>query len=163
RSGTRIGERSGVRLRPAGIHQMTDPTLGLFFTAAAYGVGALVFLSAARGRGLATEGIALVALWGLVGGVLGARLTEWLLARWCSWRSGASVTGCSARVTSSSFTCCSTAPAASALSFYASAASRGAGCRWRSGRAWRWRPLQRWCCCSTADSSPYSNCRRREV
>jgi phosphatidylglycerol:prolipoprotein diacylglycerol transferase len=54
-------------------------TLGFLFTALGYGVGALVFFLAARERRLATEGIGRVALAGFVGGILGAKLTEWAL------------------------------------------------------------------------------------
>jgi phosphatidylglycerol:prolipoprotein diacylglycerol transferase len=56
-------------------------TLGTVFTALGYLVGALVFYLAARQRRLATEGMAHVALAGLCGGVLGAKLTEWTLTR----------------------------------------------------------------------------------
>jgi phosphatidylglycerol---prolipoprotein diacylglyceryl transferase len=57
-------------------------TLGSAITAAGYLVGVLVFYLAARQRRLATEGIRHVALAGLCGGVVGAKLTEWGLAHW---------------------------------------------------------------------------------
>lgn len=57
-------------------------TLGMLFTALAYVVGAVVFYLAARRRGLATEGVAYVAIAGLCGGVLGARLAEWTFGQW---------------------------------------------------------------------------------
>jgi len=52
---------------------------GDFFTLLAYVVGAAVFYVAARRNNLATEGMRVLAIAGLVGGVVGARLTEWLL------------------------------------------------------------------------------------
>lgn len=55
-------------------------TTGEAFTYAGYVVGALVFLLAARRKRLATEGIGWVALAGLVGGIVGAKLTQWLVA-----------------------------------------------------------------------------------
>lgn len=54
-------------------------TLGFFFTFLAYVLGALVFLMAARSQRLATEGMARIALWGVCGGILGAKASEWLL------------------------------------------------------------------------------------
>jgi phosphatidylglycerol---prolipoprotein diacylglyceryl transferase len=57
-------------------------TLGSAITAASYLVGVLVFYLAARRRRLATEGMRHVALAGLCGGVVGAKLTEWGLAHW---------------------------------------------------------------------------------
>lgn len=57
-------------------------TLGTIFTALGYVVGAAVFYSAARRRGIATEGIGHIALAGFVGGVFGAKVTEWVLAHW---------------------------------------------------------------------------------
>lgn len=54
-------------------------TAGLLFTAAGYLVGAVVFYLAVRRQGRATEAMAWVALAGFAGGVLGAKLTEWLL------------------------------------------------------------------------------------
>ncbi len=56
--------------------------LGMFFTGLGYAVAGLVFYLAARRRGLATEGVRYVALAGLVGGVLGAKLTQWVLVYW---------------------------------------------------------------------------------
>src|SRR5207253_10884921 len=50
---------------------------GEWLTAAGYGVGAAVFLTEARRRGWRTDRLVWVALWGLVGGVFGARLAEW--------------------------------------------------------------------------------------
>jgi phosphatidylglycerol---prolipoprotein diacylglyceryl transferase len=57
-------------------------TLGAFFTALGYVTGILVFLLEARRRRLATEGMRRIALAGLCGGVLGAKLTEWGLTHW---------------------------------------------------------------------------------
>jgi phosphatidylglycerol:prolipoprotein diacylglycerol transferase len=57
-------------------------TLGAFFTALGYIVGALVFYLAAHRKRLATEGMIYVALAGLVGGVLGAKLMEWALVHY---------------------------------------------------------------------------------
>ncbi len=59
---------------------MTNATLGQFFTTAAFVAGALVFWLDARRKKMATQGIGIVALAGLVGGVLGAKLTEWILS-----------------------------------------------------------------------------------
>jgi phosphatidylglycerol:prolipoprotein diacylglycerol transferase len=58
----------------------TQQTLGAFFTTTSYFVGAAVFVLAARQRRLATEGIGWLALAGFCGGVVGAKLTEWVLA-----------------------------------------------------------------------------------
>jgi phosphatidylglycerol:prolipoprotein diacylglycerol transferase len=55
-------------------------TPGTLFTILGYLVGALVFYVEARRRGRATEGMGYVALAGLCGGVLGAKVTEWILA-----------------------------------------------------------------------------------
>jgi phosphatidylglycerol:prolipoprotein diacylglycerol transferase len=57
-------------------------TFGSFLTTCAYVVGALVFWWAARKRNLNTEGIGWLALAGFVGGVIGAKLTEWILGHW---------------------------------------------------------------------------------
>ena len=57
-------------------------TPGTVLTAAGYVVGLLAFYLAARQRRLATEGMRHVALAGLCGGVLGAKLTEWGLGHW---------------------------------------------------------------------------------
>jgi phosphatidylglycerol:prolipoprotein diacylglycerol transferase len=57
----------------------TQQALGTVFTTAAYGVGAIVFYLAARQRRLATEGMGWLALAGLCGGIVGAKLTEWVL------------------------------------------------------------------------------------
>lgn len=57
-------------------------TLGVFFTALGYAVGAAVYWLEARRRKLATEGMSRVLIWGLIGGVLGAKLTEWILDGW---------------------------------------------------------------------------------
>jgi phosphatidylglycerol:prolipoprotein diacylglycerol transferase len=54
-------------------------SLGSLLTVLAYATGAFVFFLAARGRGLVTEGMGRVALAGLCGGVVGAKLTEWVL------------------------------------------------------------------------------------
>ena len=50
---------------------------GELFTFLGYAVGAFVLFWAARGRRMATEGMGYVALAALVGGVLGAKLTQW--------------------------------------------------------------------------------------
>ena len=55
-------------------------TLGEVFTALGYVVGSLAFYLAARHRRLATEGIGQVAFVGLFGGILGAKLTQWLMS-----------------------------------------------------------------------------------
>lgn len=57
----------------------TQHALGAFLTTAAYVVGALVFYLAARQRRLATEGMGWLAVAGLCGGIVGAKLTEWVL------------------------------------------------------------------------------------
>jgi phosphatidylglycerol:prolipoprotein diacylglycerol transferase len=54
--------------------------LGEALTALGYCVGSAVFALAARRRGVATEGMGWVALAGLMGGVLGAKLAEWVFA-----------------------------------------------------------------------------------
>lgn len=54
--------------------------MGTLFTLLAYLLGAAVFYLEARRRGRATEGMGYVALAGLCGGVLGAKVTEWVLA-----------------------------------------------------------------------------------
>src|SRR5438067_12527507 len=54
--------------------------MGQLFTSLAYVAGALVFYLSARRRKTATEGMAWVALWGLVFGIIGARLTEWAVS-----------------------------------------------------------------------------------
>lgn len=55
-------------------------TLGELLTALGYLAGALVLYFEARRRHLATPGMRLVALCGICGGVLGARVTEWLFS-----------------------------------------------------------------------------------
>lgn len=60
-------------------------TPGGIVTMVGYAVAAMVFYLAARQRRLATEGIGIVALAGLCGGVLGARLTEWVLVHSHEW------------------------------------------------------------------------------
>lgn len=59
---------------------MTNAALGQLFTTFAYVAGALVFWLDARRKNMATEGIRWIALAGLCGGVLGAKLSEWLIA-----------------------------------------------------------------------------------
>ena len=56
-------------------------SLGSLVTALAFLVGAAVLFLAARRRGMASEGMAYVALAGLAGGVLGAKLTEWVVSQ----------------------------------------------------------------------------------
>src|SRR5438105_4199424 len=53
--------------------------MGTLFTALGYLTGAMVLFAAARRRGMASEGIGWVVLAGLVGGVLGAKVTEWAI------------------------------------------------------------------------------------
>jgi phosphatidylglycerol:prolipoprotein diacylglycerol transferase len=55
-------------------------SLGFLFTVMGYVVGAVVFYLEARRRGRVTEGMGWVALAGLSGGVLGAKVTEWVVA-----------------------------------------------------------------------------------
>ncbi len=57
----------------------TQHVIGVAFTTAAYFVGAVVFFIAARQRHLATEGMGWLALAGFCGGIIGAKLTEWML------------------------------------------------------------------------------------
>lgn len=57
-------------------------TTGSFFTLLGYLTGGLVFYFAARRKRIATEGVGYVALAGVCGGVLGARLTQWALLHW---------------------------------------------------------------------------------
>lgn len=52
---------------------------GEFWTFLGYVTGGVVLYGAARREKLATEGLRLVALCGVLGGVIGARLTEWTL------------------------------------------------------------------------------------
>lgn len=54
-------------------------TPGEFWTFLGYATGGLVLTLAARRQRLATDGLRLVALCGVLGGVIGARLTEWTL------------------------------------------------------------------------------------
>lgn len=56
-----------------------NPVLGTAFTALGFVVGAVVFYRAAQRRGLATEGMRYVAVAGVLGGALGAKLTQWAL------------------------------------------------------------------------------------
>lgn len=56
--------------------------MGFFFTAAGYLTGIIVFLVVARQRRLATEGMVLIAVAGFAGGILCAKLAEWLLMHW---------------------------------------------------------------------------------
>ncbi len=55
-------------------------TLGELWTFLGFLTGALVLWREARRRDLATQGMRLVALCGMAGGVLGARLTQWLFS-----------------------------------------------------------------------------------
>lgn len=57
-------------------------TLGEVFTALGYAVGALVFWWASRQRKLNTEGIGRLALVGLFGGIIGAKVTQWVMEGW---------------------------------------------------------------------------------
>ena len=54
-------------------------TPGEFFTGFGYVTGALVLWQWSRARHLATEGMKWVALWGVVGGVVGAKITQWII------------------------------------------------------------------------------------
>ena len=54
-------------------------TLGEFFTLLGYLTGALTLYLWSRAQNLATEGMKWVALWGIVGGVAGAKLTQWIV------------------------------------------------------------------------------------
>lgn len=53
-------------------------TPGEFWTLLGYLTGGMVLYMAARRQKLATEGLRMVALCGVLGGVVGARLTEWV-------------------------------------------------------------------------------------
>ena len=55
-------------------------TTGSLLTIGGYLLGAFVFWRRAREKRLATHGFALLALWALCGGVLGAKVAEWALA-----------------------------------------------------------------------------------
>lgn len=57
-------------------------TLGIFFTALGYATGAFVLIWSAHRRNLLTEGMAWIAGIGLFGGILGARLSEWVFEGW---------------------------------------------------------------------------------
>ena len=54
-------------------------TLGEFFTLLGFLTGALVFWLWSRARNVATEGMKWVAIAGIVGGVAGAKLTQWMI------------------------------------------------------------------------------------
>lgn len=58
---------------------MTNAALGQLSTTFAYVAGAFVFWLEVRRKNMATEGIGWIALAGLCGGVLGAKLSEWVL------------------------------------------------------------------------------------
>ncbi len=53
-------------------------TIGEVFTGLGYLVGAVVLYLASRSKKMATEGIGLVAIWGFVGAIIGAKLTQWI-------------------------------------------------------------------------------------
>jgi phosphatidylglycerol:prolipoprotein diacylglycerol transferase len=55
-------------------------TLGEFWTFLGFLTGALVLWMEARRRKIATQGMRLVALCGVAGGVLGAKLTQWIVS-----------------------------------------------------------------------------------
>lgn len=57
-------------------------TFGSLLTTMAYVLGVAVLWWAARRRQVDTEGMRYIALAGLVGGVAGAKLTEWVLMHW---------------------------------------------------------------------------------
>lgn len=71
------GRSHFLRLSAANFASMTT---GEFFTLLGYLTGALVLWLEARRRGLNTEGMHLVAVSGLVGGVLGAKLVQWFVS-----------------------------------------------------------------------------------
>lgn len=54
-------------------------SLGELFTLGGFATGALILFFAARRQNLATPGMRIVALCGVLGGVIGARLCEWVL------------------------------------------------------------------------------------
>ena len=60
-------------------------TPGSAFTVAAYLVGALVFWARARQKRVATHGFALLGIWALCGGVLGAKAVEWTSVLGWGW------------------------------------------------------------------------------
>ncbi|MBX7131075.1 MAG: prolipoprotein diacylglyceryl transferase [Fimbriimonadaceae bacterium] len=57
-------------------------TPGEIVTAFAYVVGLAVFLWAARRRKLATTGVGWLVLWGLIGGLIGAKVTQLVAQGW---------------------------------------------------------------------------------
>lgn len=59
---------------------MTNAVLGQGFTTFAYIAGAIVLWADLRRRKMATHGLGIIAVWALCGGVLGAKLTEWLIS-----------------------------------------------------------------------------------
>ncbi len=56
--------------------------VGEFFSGLGYLIGLAVLIWAARRKGLATEGMTLIAIAGLAGGILGAKLTELMFEGW---------------------------------------------------------------------------------
>jgi phosphatidylglycerol:prolipoprotein diacylglycerol transferase len=54
----------------------------MFFTALGYLTGGVVFFFAAREKKLATEGIGRIVAVAFLGGVIGAKLTEWIFMGW---------------------------------------------------------------------------------
>lgn len=57
-------------------------TLGEFFTALSYAVGAVVFWLSARRKGLNTQGIGWVVVAGFVAGIVGAKVTQMVFQGW---------------------------------------------------------------------------------
>src|SRR5215469_9709215 len=57
-------------------------TIGEIFTGLGYAVGFAVFVLVARRRKLLTEGMLFIALWALFGGLVGAKLGEFLAEGW---------------------------------------------------------------------------------
>jgi len=55
-------------------------TLGFLFTLLGYATGAAVFWWRARERGLATEGMGIIAAAAFFGGIVGAKTSQWLVA-----------------------------------------------------------------------------------
>ncbi len=74
------GIRAHYPATPSLQYSKMNPTIGALFTSLAYVVGAAVFYVAARRKRMDTEGTGRVAVAGLAGGLLGAKLTEWAVA-----------------------------------------------------------------------------------
>ena len=68
------------------------PSLSAFCYALGYGAGLLAFIAMARRRGMATEGVMLLAGAGLIGGLIGAHLAQMLAGGLQEW-GGKSILG----------------------------------------------------------------------